>query len=491
MKFCSVPAFRLVIGAAVSLVVTVTAQEEYEFQIIRRGYQILDPVTGHVLPPSLNTYRKGPTRHYKRPPDQKKQHFTQHSEEPSFHQNFGTQSSLSHSGPTNNYFPSHQTHHSDDRHYEDISSDSGYYPKDDYGITPYSSNDLATKKFSFFGTHNGDHDQFRLAPHKVFKKQVYNRPHHHRPSAFLDDPHANYFPSTSSSGSRGSSRRPVSTQPHKYRKKYPYYGRRRKRSPLELLDPRTGRTIQRPIIKYRPVGAYPAGIGSLPLRSPSSGKRSNRNIKFSFGTGDSRSKRRQPSNIFKGYFASSRPSKKVEAFGGVRSTRNIAKVPLLNDDRDLNRFRRPNLGGEYYSLYSGLPVYKYAKKHPHGYHGKRKRQVNLDGEFVEERPSVQFKREAQWVLLDPLTGRTIERGESDVSRPELKVADSDVIPDLVQAVTVHGNDDLFGEFVEDSDDIDAGFRKERNNEDGPDSYEEDLEEDKHRFRYHKKNPYRG
>ena len=37
MKFCSVPAFRLVIGAAVSLVVTVTAQEEYEFQIIRRG----------------------------------------------------------------------------------------------------------------------------------------------------------------------------------------------------------------------------------------------------------------------------------------------------------------------------------------------------------------------------------------------------------------------------------------------------------------------
>ena len=69
---------------------------------------------------------------------------------------------------------------------------------------------------------------------------------------------------------------------------------------------RTGRTIQRPIIKYRPVGAYPAGIGSLPLRSPSSGKRSNRNIKFSFGTGDSRSKRRQPSNIFKGYFISSR-----------------------------------------------------------------------------------------------------------------------------------------------------------------------------------------
>ena len=53
------------------------------------------------------------------------------------------------------------------------------------------------------------------------------------------------------------------------------------------------------------------------------------------------------------------------------------------------------------------------------------------------------------------------------------------------------SDDLFGEFVEDSDDIDAGFRKERNNEDGPDSYEEDLEEDKHRFRYHKKNPYRG
>ena len=45
--------------------------------------------------------------------------------------------------------------------------------------------------------------------------------------------------------------------------------------------------------------------------------------------------------------------------------------------------------------------------------------------------------------------------------------------------------------MKDSDDIDAGFRKERNNEDGPDSYEEDLEEDKHRFRYHKKNPYRG
>ena len=40
MKFCSVPAFRLVIGAAVSLVVTVTAQEEYEFQIIRRGNDI-------------------------------------------------------------------------------------------------------------------------------------------------------------------------------------------------------------------------------------------------------------------------------------------------------------------------------------------------------------------------------------------------------------------------------------------------------------------
>ena len=45
----------------------------------------------------------------------------------------------------------------------------------------------------------------------------------------------------------------------------------------------------------------------------------------------------------------------------------------------------------------------------------------------------------EWVLLDPLTGRTVERGESDVSRPELKVAASDVVPDLVQAVTVHGN----------------------------------------------------
>ena len=88
------------------------------------------------------------------------------------------------------------------RHYEDVSSDGGYYPEDDYGITSYSSNDLATKKFSFFGTHDGDHDQFRLAPHKVFKKQVYNRPHHHRPSAFFDDSHDNYFPSTSSSGSR-------------------------------------------------------------------------------------------------------------------------------------------------------------------------------------------------------------------------------------------------------------------------------------------------
>ena len=51
--------------------------------------------------------------------------------------------------------------------------------------------------------------------------------------------------------------------------------------------------------------------------------------------------------------------------------------------------------------------------------------------------SFQFKREAQWVLLDPLTGRTIERGESDVSRPELKVAAPNAIPDLVQAV--HGN----------------------------------------------------
>ena len=88
------------------------------------------------------------------------------------------------------------------RHYEDVSSEGGYYPEDDYGITPYSSNDLATKKFSFFETHNEDNDQFRLAPHKVFKKQVYNRPHHHRPSTFFDDQQDNYFPSTSSSGSR-------------------------------------------------------------------------------------------------------------------------------------------------------------------------------------------------------------------------------------------------------------------------------------------------
>ena len=96
----------------------------------------------------------------------------------------------------------------------------------------------------------------------------------------------------------------------------------------------------------------------LPLRNVQS-SRSNRHL---FGSSDVRTKR-QPVLTTNGYFASP-----------VRATRNIA-IPVLNDDTDVNRFRRPNLGGEYYSVYSGLPVYKYTKKHPHGYHGRRKRQA--------------------------------------------------------------------------------------------------------------------
>ena len=57
MRFCSVPAFRLVFGAAVSLVVTVTAQEDYEFQIVRRGNNI----SIYMLPVSYNKVVKIPS----------------------------------------------------------------------------------------------------------------------------------------------------------------------------------------------------------------------------------------------------------------------------------------------------------------------------------------------------------------------------------------------------------------------------------------------
>merc|ERR1712012_386585 len=91
-------------GIVFKLLVTaigITAQD-YEFQIIKRGYQILDPVTGHVLPPSLNTYKRGPTRHYQRPQDQKKNGFF--TEQHEFHETFSPESTFE----EKNYYPSHE-----------------------------------------------------------------------------------------------------------------------------------------------------------------------------------------------------------------------------------------------------------------------------------------------------------------------------------------------------------------------------------------------
>merc|ERR1719489_442500 len=50
--------------------------ESYKFKIVKRGYQILDPGTGYVLPPSLNTFKRGPTRKFTRPDNKKKHSFS-------------------------------------------------------------------------------------------------------------------------------------------------------------------------------------------------------------------------------------------------------------------------------------------------------------------------------------------------------------------------------------------------------------------------------
>jgi len=480
--------------------------QDYEFNLVKRGYQILDPKTGHVLPPSLNTFKRGPTRHYTRPEEQKKPH----EFFPSHHFSLINADKLS--GPAieeKRYYTSHDrfsfdsdgddfffpgseneeasVNHHYDEHFEYHPDHHDTYDHQSYRPEKISHQDSTRHSLgtfgSFFDNHAANFDvivspanSHQHRPHKVFKKQVT------APSYYHEDVPTRYSSSTHSSSSGGGRRRPrpqeqslQSHQPHKTRKKYPYYGRK-KRSPLELLDPRTGRTIKRPVIKYR--GHRQSS--RLPLRGGrglklTSNTRSNRHL-----SNEIRSKRRQPAVAVThhGYFATTSSSgDRGKEGNSIRSERNIA-VPILNDDTDINRFRRPNLGGEYYSVYSGLPVYKYTKKHPHGYHGKRRKRNAPDTAELDDQST--FKRNAQWVILNPWTGRNVdqEAKELDLEGEESAKEESQL---------QHSGDDLLGEI----EGVNSEARTVRNDQQADATQLSQSQLDRYRHRYHKKYPYTG
>lgn len=97
------------------------------------------------------------------------------------------------------------------------------------------------------------------------------------------------------------------------------------------------------------------------------------------------------------------PEPIATSLNSIRQARNLVPVTKSNNNLDpypiVTRYEKYRYlvgrekGSEYLSRYSGLPIYKYTKKYPHGY-GRKKRSP-------EPMP---------WAILDPNTGRPIRGG---------------------------------------------------------------------------------
>jgi len=138
------------------------------------------------------------------------------------------------------------------------------------------------------------------------------------------------------SGSRYQSAQ-KSTYAHKKRQQNPYYGKRKKRSaqpePYTLIDPWTGRNLNK--IQEKPKQRQNNFLFGLPF--------------FNNGHGFLKE--------------------------NVRLQRRVPNHQPLYDP---------------YLSTNGIPLYRYRKKHPHGY-GRKKREAR-----------------SPWILLDPTTGRTLK-----------------------------------------------------------------------------------
>jgi len=146
------------------------------------------------------------------------------------------------------------------------------------------------------------------------------------------------------------------TYAHKKRQKNPYYGRKKRSAepePYTLIDPLTGRNVEKTAQKTR-----------------------KRLSPFLFGL---------PFDLFND--------------GDLKQN----KRPQRKSPEILTPISGRTLSNPYVAT-SGIPLYKYRNKHPHGYGRK--------------------KRDAQsWILLDPVTGRTLnqeaEQKQTELNQSEL------------------------------------------------------------------------
>jgi len=277
VTFLSAPVFLLALGGGSNAI-----------KFVPRGYQLLDPQTGRVLP------EQGGSRVNFAPP-------------------FTDELFRGSNRDARQIHKSHYGNREQKRLFPDVFSNNFYFNSNHHS----SNND------------NGFESSFR--PHFQQKRKVI--PYHYK--SF----------SGSTSGRYQSPSKPT-TYAHKKRQKNPYYGRKKRSaepSPYTLLDPLTGRNVD----KYR---------------KPQEKKQKKPSNSFLFGI---------PFGIFN--------DESRELQENVRSVRTTPALPT----------RQPvAFGVDPYLSSSGIPLYKYRNKNPLGYGRK--------------------KREAQWNLIDPITGHAID-----------------------------------------------------------------------------------
>jgi len=264
-------------------------------KFVPRGYQLLDPQTGRVLP------EQGRSRVNFAPP---------------FTDDFF-------SGSTRDPRQIYQRH-------------SGHRGGEQQSLFP----DVFRNNFYFNSNHqqsnNGVNFESSYRPH--FRKERKVIPYHYKSPA-------THYKSSGSSAGRYQSSKPISTYAHKKRQKNPYYGRKKRSAepqPYTLLDPLTGRNVDK-------------------FRKTQERKQKKPSGSFLFGI---------PFDIF------NEDNGKLQE--NVRTQRKTPAPPIRQSSSvGVDPYLHPS---------SGIPLYKYRNKSPHGYGRK--------------------KRNAQWSLLDPVTGRT-------------------------------------------------------------------------------------
>jgi len=275
VTFLAAPVFLLVLGGGSDAI-----------KFVPRGYQLLDPQTGRVLP------EQGGSRPNFAPP---------------FTDEFF-------SGSTRDQRHIHQRHNGN---------------REQQSLFP----DVFRNNFYFNSNHHSNNDnrfQSSFRPHFQQKRKVI--PYHYQ----------------SNSGSTSGRYQPAKQTNYAYKKRQqnPYYGRKKRSAepfPYTLLDPLTGRNVDK-------------------FRKTNEKKQKKPSNSFLFGI---------PFGIFN--------DGNEELQENIRPQR---KTPVLPT-------RPPGaVGVDPYLSTSGIPLYKYRNKNPFAYGRK--------------------KREAQWNLIDPSTGHTID-----------------------------------------------------------------------------------